>query len=165
MIQMIVVGEENKAFHRCPYCGRATIELRKTAQPPYRCTKCTGTFEVAEVVTIRKDVTTYRSHHEVAWVDLIGELTSDRLRRLCTHPKSQLSIRQLDYARFQEAVRAAPGRTVPVTCRGRFGNNPQRRPHHSGRTCPTRAGRLPQPPAGEVRRHLRVHGARPARRP
>ncbi|WP_158852363.1 HNH endonuclease [Saccharothrix deserti] len=110
VIEKIVVGEEDKAFHRCPYCGRATIELRKTAKPPYRCTKCTGTFEVAEVVTIRKDVTTYRSHHEVAWVDLTGELTSDRLRGLCTRPKSQLSIRQLDYARFQEAVRAAPGR-------------------------------------------------------
>ncbi|MFE2751130.1 HNH endonuclease [Actinosynnema sp. NPDC059335] len=43
-------------------------------------------------------------------MDLTGELTGDRLRGLCTLPESQLSIRQLDYARFQEAVRAAPGR-------------------------------------------------------
>jgi predicted restriction endonuclease len=62
------------------------------------------------VATIREVVTTYRSHHDIAWVDLTGELTGDRLRRLCTRPKSQHSIRRLDYVRFQEAVRAAPGR-------------------------------------------------------
>lgn len=110
VIEKIVVGEEEKALHRCPHCGKASIKLRKTENPPYRCFKCTGTFEESEVVTTRKVVTTYRSHHDIAWVDLTGELTGDRLRGLCTLPKSQLSIRQLDYARFEEAVRAAPGR-------------------------------------------------------
>ncbi|WP_367133522.1 HNH endonuclease [Saccharothrix sp. HUAS TT1] len=108
VIEKIVTGEEEKALHRCPHCGRASIKFRKTEDPAYRCYKCTGTFE--EVETTKGVVTTYRSHHDVAWVDLAGELTGDRLRGLCTLPKSQLSIRQLDYPRFRDAVRAAPGR-------------------------------------------------------
>ncbi|CAL9657049.1 hypothetical protein SUDANB95_06807 [Actinosynnema sp. ALI-1.44] len=108
VIEKIVEGQEQKTLNRCPKCARASIKLRRTESPRYRCYKCTATFD--EVITTRREVITYRSHHSIAWVDLTGELTGDQLRGLCTLPKAQHSIRRLDYARFVEALRATPGR-------------------------------------------------------
>lgn len=106
VIERIEEGEDSKAFYRCPYCRMAGIELRKTKVPRYRCHKCDRTFD--DAVTTRDTVTTFRSHHEIAWVDLAGQLNGRQLRQLCEHPKSQLSIRQLDYPRFRAAVKALP---------------------------------------------------------
>ncbi|CCH30016.1 hypothetical protein BN6_27040 [Saccharothrix espanaensis DSM 44229] len=107
VIEKIVTGEGRKVQNRCPYCGMTSINLRKVKTPRYRCYECTRTFEEPDVEQL--DVTTYRTHHEIAWVDLAGELTSDQLRELCKLPKSQQSIRELDYRRFERALRTAPG--------------------------------------------------------
>ncbi|MFE2545087.1 HNH endonuclease [Actinacidiphila glaucinigra] len=48
----------------------------------------------------RARVTTYRSRHAAAWVDLAGLLTGAELRSLCHSPNSQLSLRPLDWARM-----------------------------------------------------------------
>jgi hypothetical protein len=73
---MLAAGDDrprrsNDGYDDSPatHYSRAGIKLCKTENPPYRCSKCKGTFEVAEVVTIRKVVSTYRSHHRLpGWI-------------------------------------------------------------------------------------------------
>lgn len=107
MIESIVHGEVEKTLYRCPTCGRAHIKRRKRTLPRYRCFDCREDFEDPRVVL--SVVKTYRTKHDIAWVDLVGQLPADRLRELCRHPRSQLSLRQLDYRRFRAAVQSSPG--------------------------------------------------------
>lgn len=94
----------DKPLHRCPYCDKSGIKPRKTKSPLYKCYKCKKLFDSA--ITSTTTVTSYRTRHEAGWVDLNGQLTGSQLRELCTHPKSQLSLRQLDYPRFRNAISA-----------------------------------------------------------
>ncbi len=107
VIEKVEQGEQEKTFYRCPGCRMAGIKRRKGKRPHYRCYKCERTFD--DAVTGIRTVTTYRSRHEIAWIDLAGQSTGDELRGLCAHPKSQLSIRRPDYPRFRAAVEKSPG--------------------------------------------------------
>ncbi len=102
-IESIEVGRSVKQFHSCRACGKAGIKERKTKTPRYRCHGCGSTFSRPR--TRSREVTTFRSRHDVAWIDLPGTLPAPDLRALCVHPRSQLSIRPLDWARFEQAIR------------------------------------------------------------
>jgi len=73
--------------------------------PRYRCHECGSTFDRPR--TRSREVVTFRSRHDIAWIDLAGVLAAPELRALCTRPRSQLSIRALDWARFGEAIKRA----------------------------------------------------------
>jgi predicted RNA-binding Zn-ribbon protein involved in translation (DUF1610 family) len=94
-----------KQFHSCPDCGKAAIKERKTMTPRFRCHECGSTFDRPR--THSREVTTFRSSHDIAWIDLRGALSAPELRRLCTRPRSQLSIRPLNWARLEQAIRDA----------------------------------------------------------
>ncbi|GAA3461549.1 hypothetical protein GCM10018963_35620 [Saccharothrix longispora] len=94
-------------MYRCPGCGKAKLKPRQERRPRFRCGACGHEFS-NPVVKI-KAVTTFRSYHQTAWVDLPGQLQAEQLRELCLKPKSQHSIRQLDYQRFRVAVTESPG--------------------------------------------------------
>jgi predicted RNA-binding Zn-ribbon protein involved in translation (DUF1610 family) len=102
-VEAIEKGRERKRFHSCRDCGKAGIKERKTLTPRYRCHECGATFDRPR--TRSRQVTTFRSRHDVAWIDLPGALSAPELRSLCTKPRSQLSIRPLDWARFEQAIR------------------------------------------------------------
>lgn len=102
-IEAIEEGRMRKQFHSCSECGKAGIKERKTMSPRYRCHECGATFDRPR--TRSGEVVTFRSRHDVAWIDLAGTLSASELRGLCTHPRSQLSIRPLDWFRFERAVR------------------------------------------------------------
>jgi ribosomal protein L37AE/L43A len=102
-IESIEEGRMKKQFHACRDCGKAGIKERKTKRPRYRCHECGSTFDRPRTRT--RPVTTFRSRHDIAWIDLAGLLPAPELRALCTSPRSQLSIRPLDWARFEQAVR------------------------------------------------------------
>lgn len=74
--------------------------------PKYRCDDCHSEFD--DPVVIEKEVTTYRSTHDQAWVDLEGLLDGATLRSLCVHPKSQNSFRPLRWDDFQAALAKVP---------------------------------------------------------
>ena len=94
-------GIEKKRY-RCPACNKTKMQTRKKKKPPYWCPECKKgvTNPVVEMI----EVTTYRSYHESSWVDLEGELDGGQLRSLCHKPKSQGSIREIDWDRFQLAL-------------------------------------------------------------
>lgn len=102
-VEAIEEGRLRKQFHSCRDCGKAGIKERKTKSPRYRCHECGATFDRPR--TSSREVTTFRSRHDVAWIDLAGTLSAPQLRRLCVHPRSQLSIRPLDWTRFERAIR------------------------------------------------------------
>lgn len=102
-IEAIEEGRSPKQFHSCRSCGKAGIKERKTKKPRYRCHECGSAFDRPRTRTRR--VTTFRSRHDVAWIDLAGTLAAPELRELCVHPRSQLSIRPLDWERFERAIR------------------------------------------------------------
>lgn len=105
VIEYIACGTAQKNIVRCQGCGGGDFERRKTLTPTFRCPRCKAEFD--EPVTATKDVRTYRTDHEAGWVDLHGALSGDQLRQLCLKPRSQLSIRALDWTRFTEALRSA----------------------------------------------------------
>lgn len=104
-IESIEKGRMRKRFHTCRKCGKAGIKERKTMRPRFRCHECGETFDRPR--THSRPVRTFRSRHDVAWIDLGGTLGPRELRALCTHPRSQLSIRPLDWDRFERAIREA----------------------------------------------------------
>lgn len=107
IVESIETAENTKSVYSCPYCGKAHIKARKTKHPRYRCFKCDNEFD--EPITTRKNVTEYTATYEASWVDLGGLLDGATLRGLCVSPKSQLSMRPLDWNRFHEAVAKAVG--------------------------------------------------------
>lgn len=70
--------------------------------PGYKCFKCGGLFDEPQL--IMKQVTTYESRHDVAWVDLAGVLSRTVLKGLCKDPDSQQSMRPLHWEAFRSAM-------------------------------------------------------------
>jgi hypothetical protein len=104
VIDAIDVGEGTKQRRLCPVCSRSSIKQRRDLTPAFICDRreCRAVFDEPVEKTI--DISTYRSRHDVAWVDMKGELSAGQLSPLCVMPKSQNSIRELDLDRFRLAV-------------------------------------------------------------
>ncbi|HUQ58801.1 HNH endonuclease signature motif containing protein [Lentzea sp.] len=102
VIEKIDEGTAEKDVHSCPQCDKARIETRTTALPRLKCYNCGHEFDVPR--TREKTVKTYRTRHGAGWVELEGRLDGAQLRALCLSPKSQLSLRPLDYDRFHAAL-------------------------------------------------------------
>jgi hypothetical protein len=102
VVESIEQRRISKKLYSCPSCELAGIKARKTVRPRFKCYKCGATFDKPRTRSQR--VTTYRSQHDVAWIDLSGCLSGPELRSLCEHPSSQLSIRHLDWQRFSDAI-------------------------------------------------------------
>jgi ribosomal protein L37AE/L43A len=98
VIEAIDIGEKTKKLYSCKACGKASIKARTTLSPLYKCYSCKATFD--DPVEREALVTTYRSKHDVRWVDLSGTLTGANLRALCVSPQSQLSLRPLRWDDF-----------------------------------------------------------------
>jgi hypothetical protein len=110
VIESIEVGKAAKNTYTCPLCGRASFKRRKTKTPAFLCWDCAGEFD--EPVTHVKLVTTYRSQHGAAWVDMSGLLPGATLRTLCDAPRSQLSLRSLRWENLLAAITAAGAPTA-----------------------------------------------------
>lgn len=102
VIEHVEVGDDEKRLLRCPHCGLAGIKARQALSPRYKCYKCKHTFN-DPLVRIEK-VTSYLTSHANAWIDLPGCLDAAKLRELCVHPKSQLSLRRLHWTAFRTAL-------------------------------------------------------------
>ncbi|MFC5290706.1 HNH endonuclease [Actinokineospora guangxiensis] len=113
VIGAIETGAATKQRWRCPSCNHASIKRRRKKLPPYVCQNknCKGTFvePIAETISVR----TYRSKHDVAWVDMHALLTAKEVNKMCVKEKSQNSIRVLDLDRFHLAMTA--GGVLPAT--------------------------------------------------
>jgi predicted RNA-binding Zn-ribbon protein involved in translation (DUF1610 family) len=107
VIEEIHEEAKEKLLFKCPHCGKAGIKSRLTIAPRYKCYKCKGVFETPD--TQAATVVEYRSRHDAAWTSLENSLSGDHLRQLCESPKSQLSMRPLRWAPFQEAVSSKGG--------------------------------------------------------
>lgn len=109
IVEDIEVGEEDKQLSKCPSCGKAHLKRRKAQEGRlFRCADCGAEFD--EPVAAHKRVITYRSRHDAAWEHLTGALDGPELRRLCHQPKSQHSMRPLDWARFMQALAGSGAR-------------------------------------------------------
>ncbi|MFI2284153.1 HNH endonuclease [Nocardia beijingensis] len=106
VIEAIESWEGTKARGRCPGCNDTGFKRRAKAKPTFRC-DCGAIFENPVIEEV--PATHYRSSHEQGWIDLDGLLGGAELRALCAQPKSQLSIREIDWAGFRAAVAAKPG--------------------------------------------------------
>lgn len=104
VIQDIVVGNDIKPLYRCPNpkCGKAKIRLPKNGVDGM-CYKCNVAFP--EQKTILTPVRTYRSRHDVGWVELDGALNRFQLRELTENPDSIHSLRPL---RWEDFVASLP---------------------------------------------------------
>lgn len=113
VIDRIDDGDGMKNVYRCSNCGQGSIKRRKRLQPEWRCFTCSTTFDGPTVE--QQPVHTYATHHAICWVDLSGILDGKQLRQLAEKPRSQLSLRRLDWERFRAAVEATlPGDPLRV---------------------------------------------------
>lgn len=104
VVEQIETGTSSKQVFRCPNhaCGRSSIKIRKTKTPRYKCQRCKYEFDrpVTEVI----EIVEYRSRHDAAWTSLEGLVPGKVLRTLCDSPKSQLSMRSLNWSLFEEEL-------------------------------------------------------------
>lgn len=112
VVEAIETDTAQKMVYRCRECGQAGIKARKSLTPRYKCFKCKAEFD--EPTILVQPVTTYRSRHDAAWVDLDGVFTGAELRQLCVSPKAQLSIRPLRWDAFTAAL-VGKGQQAPGT--------------------------------------------------
>ncbi len=119
VIEEIRNETREKPIYRCPMstCGRSSIKERKTRSPRYRCQQCKHEFDEPIVEVIR--VTQYQSRHDAAWTPLEDLLAAEELRRLCESPKSQLSMRPLNWSAFSDAVTRRGGGSAVERVLGR----------------------------------------------
>ncbi len=111
VIEGIETGQAVKEVYRCPECGKSDFQPRKTKRPVYACLKCPAKFDVPTAAS--KTVTTYRSRHGAAWVDMPGVLSGAELRALCDNPRTQHSLRSMRWETLREAIEAT-GATTSV---------------------------------------------------
>jgi ribosomal protein L37AE/L43A len=105
VIEQIDTEDDVEFDHNaCPQCDRSSIKRRKVKTPGWLCFDCHHEFDLPKVT--KRLVRDYRTDHEAAWVDLHGALDAAALRPLCMGPRSQLSIRELDWSRFVERLRS-----------------------------------------------------------
>jgi ribosomal protein L37AE/L43A len=93
VISRITKGESRKPRFRCPMCSTTDLRKRQNMSPLYRCGRCREEFQVPDTETL--SITTYRTNHAQAWVDLLGVADGKELRSICHSPKSQQSMRPL----------------------------------------------------------------------
>jgi len=102
VIDSIATRTRHKSVYRCPKCKRASIKVRDSKSPIFRCQHCTHEFDAPDERRIQ--VTEYRSNHARSWTDLLGGIDAPQLRRLCIAPKSQLSLRPLNWEDFSNQI-------------------------------------------------------------
>ena len=91
VISRITKGESQKPRFRCPMCSTTDLRKRQNMFPLYRCGRCREEFQVPDTETL--SITTYRTDHAQAWVDLLGVADGKELRSICHSPQSQQSMR------------------------------------------------------------------------
>jgi len=104
VIERIEESDTTKKRLRCPQCSKTNIKERKQKRPKYRCHRGECGFEFNDPVREPIQIHTYRSHHTPAWIDMAGTLDGKTLRQLCKKPKSQQSIRELDWNKLLNAI-------------------------------------------------------------
>ena len=158
VIEEIQTETKDKLLFKCPTCSKAGIKARKNKSPRYKCYKCGHEFDKPETQTAT--VVEYRSRHDAAWTSLEDLLPGRDLRDLCDSPKSQLSMRQLNWDAYQQSLtdkgaqravdrvldRAAPEFLLSAGPLTRI------------RARSSRSAAVPGAPARPARAALRLHG-------
>lgn len=104
-IQAIERGKDKVVRMRCPKCRSTKIKSRSVKNQKYRCQKSGECgIEFDEPIFEEIDVSTFKSFHGSTWFSLPGKINGSTLRSLCVQPKSQHSIRPLEWDRFLSAL-------------------------------------------------------------
>lgn len=102
VVERVERGFGRKSVRRCPSCRRSSIKQRRNLLPAFRCYQCHCEFD--EPIEIIKEVKTFRSIHPASWIDLTAALSGAELRAVCESPRSQQSLRPLDWRAFSAAL-------------------------------------------------------------
>ena len=100
----IAHGKQEKIRYRCPKCNKSNLSPTPTKSFQYTCGVKDCKHETNEPIEDPIAVDTYRASYPISWMDLSGELDGDILRGLCLKPKSQHSIREINYTLFLDAL-------------------------------------------------------------
>lgn len=102
VIQNLETSSGTKKRLRCPKCNMTKIKSRLRVSPSYRChiQSCKCEFNTPSIEDI--EVKTYKSYHGDFWQNLNGEMNADQLRSVCIQPRSQFSIRPLNWREFKQ---------------------------------------------------------------
>jgi putative restriction endonuclease len=105
-IEQVVEGTGNKERLRCPECGATNIKERATKQPKWAC-KFGHQFDVPKVEV--SGVTTYAAFYGATFIPMQGKLNLEEVHSAVIRPSDQMSIKQLDLAKIELALRDIEG--------------------------------------------------------
>lgn len=100
-IERILTGEGEKERLRCPNCGISQIKERATMQPRWTC-RDHHTFDTPERETV--SVTTFEAHYGGTFRPAPHALTLQQLSDAVMRPSDQMSIKELDLAKFEKVL-------------------------------------------------------------
>ena len=104
IIEEIDITTADKIRHRCPSCHKTKIKRRTNIRPVYRCHNQLCKHEFDDPTEELLEVTNFKSHHAASWYDLTGLLDAAKIRSLSIQPKSQQSIRPLNWDKFVSSL-------------------------------------------------------------
>lgn len=102
-IRAIDVSLGAKDLHRCFFCNASNIKKRKRLTPLYKCGVCKREFDDPDT-TRDVPVTKYRTMHATGWLFIEGYLAGAQLRGLCESPRSQHSLRRMNWSKLESAL-------------------------------------------------------------
>lgn len=102
VIEEISTSAGQKLLNRCPKCNTTRINLRKNAEPRYRCMKCRHEFTTPRPEVV--EVLEYRARYDAAWTALDGLLGEREIRSLAVNAGDINAMRPLDWAAFTDAL-------------------------------------------------------------
>lgn len=137
VIEEIRTTQTQKPIYKCPNCGNSSIKARSVQRPTYRCYGCKHEFDLA--IRQDKEVTSYSSQHEAAWIDLAGALSGSELP---SFPEPSTASASSTGRPSQQRSTNEPG-NLPYRCskppRREFAVATRQRPSASASAKPTSA--------------------------
>jgi hypothetical protein len=100
-IEEILTGEGEKQRLRCPVCGISQIKERVTMQPRWAC-RDHHAFDAPKRETV--SVKTFEAHYGGTFRPAPRALTMQQLNDAVMRPSDQMSIKELDLAKFEEVL-------------------------------------------------------------
>lgn len=94
-------SDSRSTFH-CPTCDRSDVRIRKTVLPKYRCGDCRTTFDVP--ITKRTETQYLSASYAAGWTPAVQVIGRSTCKELSRRPASQLSLQDIDMAKFRVLV-------------------------------------------------------------
>jgi putative restriction endonuclease len=102
-VSRIASSERPKEFRRCPVCNTASIKVRSSTIPPYR---CRAGHEFNAPISTYRPCIHYEAHFDGACRQVPAIIPVEEVRQACPNYNGQLAIQRVDLTRLKGKARS-----------------------------------------------------------